>query len=111
VRVQRPQEQYFATGEAFDVLAQEVQRRFDQPRDAKSLLLSLQQLPFHGLVHVRNRNTRTLQSNPVAKETRLLVAEASCGPPDWVTRPLWLKPDFEWKDPLRMSSTQMLELI
>ncbi len=60
VRVERPQEQYYASGTDFYAFAEHAQALFDQPRNATQLLLSLEQLPLHGLIQVRKSLHTTL---------------------------------------------------
>ncbi len=52
VRVERPQEQYYASGSDYHSVAGLAQALFDKPRDATSLLTTLEQLPLHGLIQV-----------------------------------------------------------
>ncbi|KAF0719486.1 hypothetical protein AaE_010450 [Aphanomyces astaci] len=95
VRVERPQERYFVTGSVFESVAQSMQDLFDKPRNAKDILMSLESLPVRRLL----------------QQTRRLVSEATNGSNvDWINRPTWLPPEFEWTSPEHMTKTNLLEL-
>ncbi|ETV64115.1 hypothetical protein, variant 1 [Aphanomyces astaci] len=92
VRIQRPNEQYFVSGDLFDITAYLIKDNFDRPRDGKKLLQSLASLSFKEL----------------KQQTRLLVAEVQVGRPDWINPPSWKPEALLWRDPSLMTTTEML---
>ncbi|KAG9414429.1 hypothetical protein AC1031_013787 [Aphanomyces cochlioides] len=86
VRVEKPQEHRFLSGEEFDDVASFLHERLEKPRDATKLLLSLQQNSQRYLV----------------KYAHQLVAEVEqSSSADWANRPPWVPSDIEWCDPLQ----------
>ncbi|ETV68815.1 hypothetical protein H257_15376 [Aphanomyces astaci] len=69
--------------------------RVERPQERYFVTGSLESLPVRGLL----------------QQTRRLVSEATNGSNvDWINRPTWLPPEFEWTSPEHMTKTNLLEL-